>query len=328
MNNIRRHCGIWAQRTFAEMLNDLEDIDPNIKRVTSRCLKRLGLLNKKVNGYACEKLPKTEEGHTGVDINYTDVFHALYSKRDFTPVSYLVELIRRYMEQEGKTNRLDGFVARGIRTFTSLIREPDFAESLLQCLSSSRVSPKVLLHARQDAKDHTDILLTYLSKEYRIWLFQFSNRGLPHDIERVTGRRGELPQGIHVLCPLKTVYAVDYDWFVKKLAKTKNRIQEISRDLESCSKAAHKTRGRLKERLQTLKTELNEYEQEFREVSKIAASELDIVEGWYFYSDAHVKRIAELIREGEKPHKYEQVVDILLAPERFLSEARMFEKAN
>lgn len=326
MKSIRENCGIWARGTFEEMLPNVKDLIPRVRADTLRCFNNLEISTKRVDGYACERLPKTDEDVIGVGINYTDVFHELYDKGTFTPVHYLAELVGRYTEKRGYDNRLEGFIARGLRTLTSLLREPDFAELIINSMLPLEQSTAARLNPKQDVRDHTDVLLSYKGDTYRIWLFQFSDRGLPHDIERVTGRRGELPSGIHVLCPLKTEYAFEHERIENKYQRIKRRISAVREELADYSEQAVKTRKRLTDRLVTLNHEKTELESNLQNIAKRTATELDIVEGWYFYSASHVERIANLIKSGKEVHAYNKVVKTLLAAEDFLSETRIFKK--
>ena len=57
----------------------------------------------------------------------------------------------------------------------------------------------------QDTKSHVDIKLIFKSKEFNLWTYQASKNAIyPHTIERVTGQRGELENGVHILCPIST----------------------------------------------------------------------------------------------------------------------------
>ena len=179
MKNIRENCRIWARSTFEEMLLNIDYLAPQVKEDSLRSFNNLQILNKRVDGYASEGPAKTDEGVVGSGINYTDVFHALYERDILTPVCYLANLVSRYTEKRGYDNRLEGFIARGLRTLTSLLREPDFAELFKSCLLPLEHSVDVRLNPKQDVKDHTDVLVTYGGGTYRIWLFQFSDRGLP-----------------------------------------------------------------------------------------------------------------------------------------------------
>jgi len=294
--------------------------------MVANCFNKLELTDKPVNGYSVEKLPKTEEGALGVRIKYTDVFHFLLTKNVFDPTNYLIELTKQYFEKNGDDEKLYGFIARGLRSLASFLREPDFAEILLNNLAVYDKNTSVDLCPFEDAGNHTDILLTYKNVQYRIWLFQFSERGLPHDIERVSGKRGELPSGIHLLCPLHTQQATHFDKFSNRISRLKGRISKYKEKLLGCSDRAIAGKKKLSAQITTCEYELKTIQKEIDVVSKSMSEELDIIEGWYFYSIPHIKRISKLIQTPPKPYQYEEVVKIMLAPETFLSNVRFLEK--
>jgi len=326
MLDVRQASEAWKQKTFAATVRGPRSVSSAVSRASLKCFKDIGIAKKVVDGYACEKLPKTEEGNIGVDINYSDVFHRLSKRKQFSPVNYLTELVRLFLQKGGERKRLDGFISRGVRTLTSLIREPDFAGNIVQYLKKFDSSVAVSSNPRQDAGDHTDVLLTFKRKIYRIWLFQFSDRGLPHDIERITGRRGELPSGIHVLCPLPTEVAIAYDKARKREERIKIQTEKTFKRLRKLSKKAKIGRKKLVERIEKLKEDMSNNAVLLTERKKKADPYLDVLNGWYFYSKPHVERIGEQIRLGKKIYDYKTVVKTLLTPEVFLGKTRVFRK--
>lgn len=325
MPMIREKCAEWSDQTFEQMLLHLCGFTGKIIERTSKCFSELELTDKSVDGYASEKLPKTEEGRAVNSVNYTDTFHDVLGNDNFTPVLYLATLVERFFDTNGQDGKLNGFIARGIRTLTSFLREPDFAESLKECMADMNLPITAELSPIGDAADHTDVLLTLNGEIYRVWLFQSSKRGLPHDIDRITGKRGELPAGIHVLCPLRTELAMDFDKKRKQSDKEKEKIINTKDALSRCSVKAVKTRAKLEDRLNNYKQKRLSLESELKGIEPAVSEELDIVEGWYFYSGKHVRRIAELIKQCERMDYYE-VVRVLLAPEVFLATPKIFVK--
>ena len=164
------------------------------------------IANRKIEGWAFENLPKTEE-RGGFQIRYSDAYHGISNEPCFDPVLYMLVLTERVRQKypEGLKNvaKLAGFLGRSMRTFQSLLRETPFGEELKQDLETH---DHVLIHqsGNEDAVEHTDIKITFRAQTYRVWIYQLTTNGLPHDIDRVAGRRGELPKGIHILCPLKS----------------------------------------------------------------------------------------------------------------------------
>lgn len=330
MNNfIYNKCISWSKKTFRQELTDIPDlVDQGIQSKIERIFQRLNILDKHVNGFACESLPKTEEERTAVNIRYSDVFHHVYSKEYFSPVLYLVELVIRYFDLGGPESKIDGFLARGLRTLTSLMREHDFANKLESYLSFYDPDLTVLVDPDQDARDHTDVLLKFNNKEYRIWLFQLSKRGLPHDIERVTGRRGDLPDGIHILCPLKTEIAIEYNKLVKKKRTQEKHSTNCLARINQLSPKAIKTREKEEEKLRNYQNKIQQFSTLLQNLKTEVDKELEIVNGWYFYSINHVERVAKIINNetDDTFYNYNKVLDILLSAERFLSETRIFNK--
>jgi|BioPla2DNA2_1021312.scaffolds.fasta_scaffold15390_5 hypothetical protein len=326
MFNIREKCTYWSAKTFKEELDSLNISNKLLYDTTLNCFNSLEISNKKINGYSCEKLPKTQEGHTGVKVTYSELFHRAVAEDNFSPVSYLVKLVEEFLNTNGKTDKLLGAMARGLRTFASLLREPDFAYQVEQYLKKYDVNVKTDLNSKQDGGDHTDVLLYFKGNQYRLWLFQFSPRGLPHDIERISGKRGELPPGIHILCPLHTEVALDYDKNRKKADKLLEKINRDKALLLNCSAKAVKKRSQLEQKIQE-NSSLFQNTIVARDAAYLVSSkELDILEGWFLYSDEHIKRIGNFIINKPSIDTYENVKEILTGPEKYLSEVRIFNK--
>lgn len=326
MINIRDKCTEWSTKTFSTALNELNITDKALLNQTKLCFQALNILDKNINGYASEGLPKTEEGNLGLKFTYSEVFHNLIDDNNFTPVTYLVTIISKFLDSSATIEKINGAVARGLRTLTSLLREPDFAYQIENKLRNYGFTVSTELNSRQDGGDHTDVLLLIDKKVYRIWLFQFSARGLPHDIERVSGKRGELPDGIHLLCPLHTEVALNYDSTRKKIEKLNIKIEKYQSDLVTCSTRAIKKRKNLEEKLKNSVESITVLNLLAKDEFEVCTKELDIVEGWFFYSNDHIDRISKFIINNPTIDDYSDVVQTLTSPERYLSEIQIFEK--
>ena len=91
-----------------------------------------------------------------------------------------------------------GIIARGLRSFASFFRELELAKQI-----EARI-PGCTIYARDvevDILQHTDILLEYRNTFYRLWSYQVSPSGIANTSRRFTGMRGEIPSGIHIMCP-------------------------------------------------------------------------------------------------------------------------------
>ncbi len=328
MQNIRANCSVWAKKTYQEGLDSLHIEDAYLKKLVLDIFDSLQISNIPMDGYSCEKLPKTEESRIGIRKTYSEFFHEELEKGTFTPASYLASIIKECSDNGIEKSKTVGTTARGLRTLTSLLREPDFAIALKTVLQKEDKEVSTNLNAKQDSGDHTDVLLKYKGKTYRIWLYQFSSRGLPHDIERLTGKRGELPNGVHLICPLHTEKAIAFDALQKKQEKLLAKKEKTNSELCACSARAIKKRETLRTKLQEIEKDISEIEPQLHIEAEESAKELDIVNGWYFYSIAHIQKIAAYINRLSSPMSYESVVQILSAPEMFVGEINAFVKGE
>ncbi len=328
MSNIRELCKIWSEKTYREGIEYLEAENAELFSLALNVFEKLQIIDIPMDGYYCEHLPKTEESRTGIKKTYSEIFHEEIAKDTFSPATYLVRLLCECKETTDDDSQIAGALARGLRTLTSLLREPDFAFIIKENLKTKDANAETSLNAKQDSGDHTDVLLKYNDTEYRIWLYQFSSRGLPHDIERLTGKRGELPLGNHLICPLKTELAIEYDKLRKKKLRLESKTKQYKEKLRLCSAKAVKKREEIRSNIEKTEEEIKVLIPELKMQKKISDKELDIVCGWYFYSEAHIKRIIKYIDSGAKPIQYQKMVKILSAPEKFVSEIHMFEKGE
>ena len=323
---IRGLCNQWAENTYKQEVISNKTLTNDTREYVLHLFEALNIADIPMNGNSCEGLPKTDEQRIQLQRTYSDIFHTESLKENFSPASYLIEVAKECMDSNIPEARTIGALARGLRTFTSLLREPDFAEQIKNILYVEDKNVKASLNAKQDSSDHTDVLLTYKNQDYRIWLYQFSSRGLPHDIERLTGKRGKLPNGIHVICPLKTELAMDLTSLNRKLINQQNKLLKTKNDLEVCSENAKSKRKTLEERLEKTNETITKYKNEIDSISKIVSEELDVIDGWFFYSHSHIKRIVQYLKSAKNPQKYEAVYAMLTAPEKFVGTINIFNK--
>lgn len=327
MQNVRNLCSQWATKTYEEGLADLHLKDKKLEKQATDIFRKLGILSLPMDGYSCEKLPKTEEARTGIKKTYSEVFHDEYNKDFFSPASYLVQLIFEYNKSTSDDSKVIGSLARGLRTLTSLLREPDFAYQLEKSLLQHDSKVYTSLNSKQDSSDHTDVLLNYKNFSYRIWLYQFSSRGLPHDIERLTGKRGELPSGIHIICPLHTEVAIEYDKLAKRVANWNKKLVDYKQKMDECSDRAIKKKENLEAQIAKYTLQINEAIPILNRKYESSISELDIVNGWFFYSDAYIQRVVKYLNTLS-PMNYSDVINLLSAPERFVGSLQSFSKGE
>jgi len=326
MKSFKNECLRWAQTTFDEQLNQIADSDnTEIISTTKICFDNLKILNKHVDGYASEGLEKTSEGKNGKLKNYTDIFHEI-EESDFTPARYLYQLVKEYIDAKADIKKLNGFIARGLRTLTSLMREPDFAERIQLKLLSFDKDTVAKQCPKQDAGDHTDVLLNFKGKVFRIWLFQFSDNGLPHDIDRLTERRGVLPEGIHILCPLKTELADKYNKLRLKESTLIKRLTSKQNEIAKCKERQVMAKEKLTSKFNDYQKGYVKLSDEMKAEKTLMEEELEIVAGWYFYSEKYLDNVCAKLNADEPFDIYKEVKDMLMKPREYLNSVRWFEK--
>lgn len=197
--DIRKYMGTWEKYSYAEGLDYCFELKKNEKlfQLTKRLLEILKIRDMPMNGFSIEHIAK-QANNGGTKIVFSDLF---YESANYfiTPVSYLAKMVEAY-EKEDIYNEyvMAGEVARGLRAFPSFIREMDLEYKLGKALTNAAC----VRNPKQDIQDHTDVLLLYDGQEYRVWSYQITPRGLNNTAKRLLGKRGNLPFGIHILCPL------------------------------------------------------------------------------------------------------------------------------
>lgn len=327
MINVREIIENWNQLTYGEYVN--QHFNKNLCDVVLPVFDKLQITDKCMNGFSCEKLPKDEEGRMGLKTTYSTFFHTEIMKNEFSPASYLVSIIDECQKQGIDKSKYAGILARGLRSFTSLLREPDLASQLNKLINTNN-DCEISLNAKQDSGDHTDILISHNGKLIRLWLYQFSSRGLPHDIERLTEKRGKLPTGIHILCPLHTEVAIDYITHKERLLNLQAKLSNKEKDLEQCSPRAIKKKEQIISMITKYKEQIQFEKQLVDNLKQSSEQELEELNGWFLYSEANAERISEIIisaiNDSNILTPYGTVYEMLTAAEKFIGSNNIFIK--
>lgn len=314
---------LWSENNIGNSILTQKGYSKKIKKKTYNSIKTLGIVKNVMDGFMTEGLERTQESRLSVNVNYTDVFHYLLKKKTFNPATYLLELTKRFSEQSNETgNKLNGYLARGIRTLASFIREQDFKIKILTVLKKKDKHAKAKFDPIKDVKSHIDISIIYKNKEYYLWLYQYSFNGLPHDMERVAGKRGELPKGKHILCPFDKTYGDYLIYAEKRLEKLNSMIKSLTKEINAIINKKTINYKNKTNRLKNYKSEIVEITKQ-KDDSRVFAEE---VCGWYFYSLNYVEQISTLITNRHKPDKYTNVKRIMNGPDKYLSQPRIFIK--
>jgi len=332
MATIRELTDVWAETTWKKQLVEVK-ASSVAKSNLRKALARFGLLKQPITGESVTNLPRTEEGQfpKGLGISYTKAFDSAYSKNPKRlPIVYLLNLVESFDFKNYSEEQFRGLLARGLRTFPSLLRDRDFAENLnllLQANGSAKKGWTAGVAPDEDVAQHTDVLLKYNGAVFRIWLYQFSFVGLPHDIERILGRRGELPPGNHILCPLDTNLARRLETLEKRVVRFKSRLKDKQAKFERFSNKKCKGALECVKGSEQLEKEIAAAE---HEINNIQNKEIIIQNGWYFFAESKVASVLKIAHEVSdsktKPDDYGIVCKTLLGPEEYLGKVQVFSK--
>ena len=215
--NFRKEISLWQKHTFKDLIekvaeenNCLQHGQRAIDFLSHSTVKTNEFLSRKVDGYLVERLAKHKESENfRANFWFTDVFDGLITKNIVSPASYCIEVAYRLNKQIPQQQKIfySGFMARALRTFASLLREPDFENLLLEILIKEDSFVKSLKGAGKDVFEHTDLHLIFLNQGYRIWQYQSTYWGIEKLMKKLSGTtRGSQPKGLHLLCPVD-VYA-------------------------------------------------------------------------------------------------------------------------
>ena len=158
------------------------------------------------------------------DVSLSKAFNMCIENNYLTPAAYTLNVIRDcnlYKKPEELTYRI---VKRAIRTLPSFIREMDLAYKLQLEMKEARCYKGSV---EEDITDHTDVFLEYQKKVYRIWSYTYSKDiALDHTVSKISGDRGDLKDGLHLLCPMYLFDSEQYEeiegWRLHSLQYIKN----------------------------------------------------------------------------------------------------------
>lgn len=165
-------------------------------------LKRYKYMN--MDGKSVEKLPKNPKAEKYEGIRFAEIISQMRKMEyeDFSPAKYLAQITKLCNDNNLDDEMTIGILARGMRSFASFLREIDVEEQLERILTDQHIPHELTRNTEMDVKNHTDIMAQVYDRFYRIWLFANSPEGIKNTNDRLRENRGELPDGIHILCPM------------------------------------------------------------------------------------------------------------------------------
>lgn len=238
IRDIRHFMETWKRMTYKEGLEYCHSIknDSELFKLCAEVIQRQNLADKFMDGNSIQNIPIITEDRTRVI--FTDIFWKLVGSY-ITPAYYIASIVNECVKSGIQSKDvITGTVGRGLRAFPSFLREMD----LTYKISGHIQGADIVNGPQQDVREHTDILIQCQGVSYRLWSYQNFDRGLTNTAQRFYGKRGAIPKGIHVLCPI-----------------------DIGNE-----------------------------------------SEVEKVDGWYFYSDRYVNFLVEMM-QIEKPDSYTEI---------------------
>ena len=325
----------WKDTNFSNEFNRLFGDSSNLSVSVTREIifgeNYMNLDGEVISGWMTEGLPKSEEIGS-YKISFSELFHEIQKSNDFGPVLYIHNLINKIIqndEAESKElTKIFGFVARSMRTFASLVREQALLEQLKWYFERDNHFAEFLMSPKQDKQDKTDILILFNNKKFRLWTYQHTSRGLPHNIERISGARGSLPAGIHVLCPLISSSVDDLSKIFKKIKTQNKKIKTYSEKIQQLQEKDLSKLNKLKLDISICEEKLVDLDNEYKKVESDASLYVEEVNGYFLYSDNCAENIYKTILNFSDVKSYEEVKEILLAPEKLLAVNTVFEVIN
>lgn len=208
---------------YSDNLNSIHIISDEVSSITNNIFKRLNIANKNMNGNSVIGLDRVDVCEDNNPFSYSQLFSDMINGSYVSPAYYLAKIaeacLKNGIEDE---NLIYGYACRGLRTLASFFREMDLEDKLKSCLNDSEATRNTNL----DISEHTDILIRWNRKEYRIWSYQDTERSLINGARRL---RGEIPNGIHILCPFSNSGGAEwYGWWLYPQSTVNAVIQKIN----------------------------------------------------------------------------------------------------
>ena len=207
IKNIREYMAKWDSCTYEEDLKNCCDLSDKTQKTTLDILEKQNLISKKMNGKSSQNLIVKEDK---IDVIFSYIFSSMGD--NISPALYIAKIVDECLSKKLDDDLICRIVGRGLRSLPSFIRELDLEEKVLECLPGATSYRSTA----EDVIGHTDVLLHYNKRIYRLWSYQCTEHGLNNTVSRLQGKRGKLRPGIHVLCPVNINSEADivsiHDW--------------------------------------------------------------------------------------------------------------------
>ena len=319
----------WARTRYREINLDEISIKPNYKDQVWETFSEMGILDKFMTGDSVESLPKNNDSENLNGPKFSDAFHFLNNEKIVSPGIYLAFILNEYLDNSSLDKKLlTGYLSRALRSFASFMREPDLAYKLKTCLEKECDTVTVNMDPQQDIKGHVDILVTYKDKAFNVWSYQATRNGLPNTIDRLSGNRGQVCDGINILCPLKTEEA---QTLVKKKESIQKKLVQLRKwETEFDSGVTPSRKKTIEELLKKNNQKLKEMKEGLKSLYVVLSKEVIIKNNWFLHADEYVNSVKTLMNKYLEAESqfigYDELQRIILEPETFVKNVNIFVK--
>lgn len=219
----------WSNTTYSDNLSSIHSISDEVINITNNIFERLHIANKNMDGHSVIGLGRVDVCERNNPVVYSEIFNNMVNGGFVSSAYYSAKITASCLENEIEDeNLIYGYICRGLRTLASFFREMDLEDKL----KSSLIDSETTRNANLDISEHTDILIRCNGKEYRIWSYQDTDIGIRNGVSKLRGERGgEIPDGIHILCPLSTSdHDCWYGWWLYPQSTVNAVIQKMNED--------------------------------------------------------------------------------------------------
>ena len=129
------------------------------------------------------------------------------------------------------------------------------------------------------------------------------------------------------MCPINTEEGKKLLQKRKSFINSNDKIKKWKNDIKTINKQTKKY-GSIINMIQRRKELLNEIKKEINQIEKRCAEEIEIMNGWFLYSESYIKKVEKIIKTEKIKieFNYNELVNKLLTPERILKRITLFKK--
>ena len=330
MLDIRHQTSIWSKIKYSAIDLNQPFLKNKYNALVLSSFREMGISDLFMVGDSVEDLPRNmqaEEWNGGP--KFTEAFHKLSKEKYINPGLYLALVLKEFKDQDCNEKLLIGYLSRALRSFPSFLREPDLAYKLKSELEKDGSNVKLNMDPDQDLKGKVDIEITYKNNIFNIWSYQASKRGLPNTLERLKGFRGDVRNGINILCPVKTELVNSYKIAESSLHKNKERIEDWKDKKKKAPRQNQRRINECNEKIQHWTNEYSDKKNKLHKLKKQLSKEFEIEHGWLLHSDEYVGRVKNKINQyinNSNCTQYDQLLKKLLYVDDFIENINIFNK--